>query len=91
LSGLVHVSGSVRRHMQGMPLPIYNVPQPIYNVFVQPDGGYGVALSQLGAMLRTTTGFAAESDAREWIEQDRLLERRGSPVCVLDLPTPPAC
>ena len=59
--------------MQGMA-------QPIYNVFVRNDGSYGVALCQLGAMVRTATGFAAEADAREWVAQDRLLERGGSPL-----------
>lgn len=83
MSGLVHVSGPVACHMQGMA-------QPIYNVFVRQDGSYGVALSQLGAMVRTTTGFAAESDAREWIEQDRLLNRGGSSICVLDPAMPRA-
>jgi hypothetical protein len=57
--------------MQGMA-------QPIYNVFVRNDGSYGVALSELGAMVRTATGFAAEADAREWVAQDRLLEPGGS-------------
>jgi hypothetical protein len=52
--------------MQGMA-------QPIYNVFLRHDGSYGVALSQLGAMVRTATGFAAAAEAREWIEKDRLL------------------
>jgi hypothetical protein len=47
--------------------------QPIYNIFVRKDGSYGVALSHLGAMVRTATGFAAEADAREWAEQDRQL------------------
>jgi hypothetical protein len=62
-----HVSGPLPRHMQGMA-------QPIYNVFLRHDGSYGVARSQLGAMVRTATGFSAEADAREWIEKDRLLE-----------------
>jgi hypothetical protein len=59
--------------MQGMA-------QPIYNVFVHKDGSYGAALSQLGAMVRTASGFAAEADAREWVEQDRLTERGGMPL-----------
>ena len=61
-----HVSGPAQRHMQVMA-------QPIYNVFISRDGSYGVALSQLGAMVRTATGFAGEADAREWITKDRLL------------------
>jgi hypothetical protein len=59
--------------MQGMA-------QPTYHVFVRQDGSYGVALSQLGAMVRTATGFAAEAEAREWVERDRLLELRGNPI-----------
>jgi hypothetical protein len=59
--------------MQGMP-------PPTYHVFVRQDGSYGVALSQLGAMIRTATGFAAESEAREWVERDRLLELGNNPI-----------
>jgi hypothetical protein len=59
-----------------------------YNVFVQQDGGYGVALSQLGAMVRTATGFATEADAREWVEQDRRLEGADNPFRERD-PTMP--
>jgi hypothetical protein len=67
-----HVSGPVPCHMQGMA-------QPIYNVFVHKDGSYGAALTQLGAMIRTASGFAAEADAREWVEQDRLMEPGSMP------------
>jgi hypothetical protein len=62
--------------MQGMA-------QSIYNVFVRQDGSYGVALSQLGTLVRTATGFAAEVEAREWIERDRRLyqdERPSAPA-----------
>jgi hypothetical protein len=45
-----------------------------YQVFIQRDGSYGVALSQFGAMVRTATGFASHADARAWVGQDRLLE-----------------
>jgi hypothetical protein len=69
--------------MQGMA-------QPIYNIFVRQDGSYGVALSQLGAMVRTATGFAAEADARVWIEHDRLLEQGGSLLRVLGPAMPSA-
>jgi hypothetical protein len=45
-----------------------------YQVFVQRDGAYGVALSQFGALVRTATGFSTEKDARAWILRDRLSE-----------------
>jgi hypothetical protein len=50
-----------------------------YSVFIQKDGGYGVALSQFGAMIRTATDFATESDARAWVEQDQRLEGADNP------------
>jgi hypothetical protein len=78
-----HVSGPLPRHMQGMA-------QPIYNVFLRHDGSYGVALSQLGAMVRTATGFAAAADAREWIEKDRLLEEDGRSLQLLEPAIPRA-
>lgn len=62
----------------------------IYQVFVQQDGGYGVVLSQLGATIRTATGFAAESDARAWIEQDTRLENADNPFRERDPASPQA-
>ncbi len=46
---------------------------PTYDVFIQRDGNYGVALSLRGAMVSTAPDFADESDARAWVAQDRLL------------------
>ena len=58
--------------------------QPIYNVFISRDGSYGVALSQLCAMVRTATGFAGEADAREWITRDMFLGVDDRPLKVPD-------
>lgn len=50
-----------------------------YRVFAQRDGRYGVALSQLGAMVRTATGFAAVAEAQAWIEHDRQMDDADNP------------
>jgi hypothetical protein len=62
----------------------------VYQVFVQPDGVYGVVLSQLGATVRTATGFASAADARAWIEQDTRLENADNPFRERDPANPQA-
>ena len=64
--------------------------QTVYQVFVQQDGGYGVVLSQLGATIRTATGFAAAADAHAWIEQDARLENADNPFRERDPANPQA-
>jgi hypothetical protein len=48
--------------------------QSTYNVFVQEDGRYGAVFSELGAIVRSATGFATELGARMWVEQHKRLE-----------------
>lgn len=64
------------------------MPRTTYQVFVQSDGNYGVALSQLGAMVRTATGFANVTDARGWIEDDVKLPNADNPFRERDLANP---
>jgi hypothetical protein len=52
----------------------------VYQVFVQRDGTYGVAISELGAMVRTATDFPNVTDAQIWIEADRKLEDADDPL-----------
>jgi hypothetical protein len=61
------VSRPAPRHMHTMA-------HVIYDVFVQRDGNYGVALSLRGAMVRSRSDFASESDARGWVAQEQRLE-----------------
>ena len=42
---------------------------------VERDGSFGVALSQMGAMVRTATGFASKRSAQDWIAQDTQLHK----------------
>jgi hypothetical protein len=77
------VSGRMPRHM-------YTMANVIYDVFVQRDGNYGVALSLRGAMVRTTPDFASESDARAWVAQDQRLERTRNTERELDAAVPRA-
>jgi hypothetical protein len=53
--------------------------QTDYQVFIQRDGEYGIALSQLGAMVRTATGFSTEANARAWVAHDRQIEGADNP------------
>jgi hypothetical protein len=41
--------------------------------------GFGVALSQMGAMVRTATGFASKRSAQDWIAQDTQLHNADNP------------
>lgn len=61
------VSDLMRRHMQDMR-------QSNYNVFVRTDGSYGAVVTELGAIVRSATGFATELGARTWVEQHKRLE-----------------
>ena len=60
----------------------------VYRVFVQRDGTYGVALSRLGAMVRTATDFPNVTDAQVWIEADRKLEHADNPLREGELANP---
>lgn len=60
----------------------------VYRVFVQRDGTYGVALSRLGAMVRTATDFPNVTDAQAWIEADRKLEHADNPFREGELTNP---
>ena len=51
--------------------------QTTYQVFVERDGSFGVALSQMGAMVRTATGFASKRSAQE---RDAKLENADNPI-----------
>ena len=53
--------------------------QTTYQVFVERDGSFGVALSQMGAMVRTATGFASKRSAQDWIAQDTHLQNVDNP------------
>jgi hypothetical protein len=53
--------------------------QTTYQVFVERDGSFGVALSQMGAMVRTATGFASKRSAQDWIARDTQLENADNP------------
>ena len=53
--------------------------QTTYQVFVERDGSFGVALSQMGAMVRTATGFASKRSAHDWIAQNTQLEDFDNP------------
>jgi hypothetical protein len=53
--------------------------QTTYQVFVDRDGSFGVALSQMGAMVRTATGFASKHSAQDWIARDTQLENADNP------------
>lgn len=77
------VSDATRGHMVPMV-------QTVYRVFVQQDGNFGVVLSQLGATVRTATGFAAVADAQAWIEQDTRLENADNPFRERDPKNPQA-
>mgnify|MGYP001052654331 CR=1 FL=1 len=50
-----------------------------YQVFVERDGSFGVELSQMGAMVRTATGFASKRSAQDWIAQDTQLHNVDNP------------
>ena len=50
-----------------------------YQVFVERDGSFGVVLSQMGAMVRTATGFASKASAQDWISRDAPLENLDKP------------
>jgi hypothetical protein len=54
-----------------MPRHICAMAQSTYDVFIQHNGNYGVALSVRGAMVRTMPDFASESDARAWVARDQ--------------------
>jgi hypothetical protein len=53
--------------------------QTIYQIFVLRDGQYGVALSQLGELVRTATGFANVIHAQDWIDEDTSLPNADNP------------
>ena len=59
-----------------------------YQVFVERDGSFGVALSQMGAMVWTATGFASKRFAQDWIARDAKLENADNPFGERD-PTHP--
>jgi hypothetical protein len=50
-----------------------------YQVFVERDGSFGVVLSQMGALVRTATGFASKGSAQDWIARDAKLENADNP------------
>ncbi|HEY2617353.1 MAG TPA: hypothetical protein VGI78_08455 [Acetobacteraceae bacterium] len=77
------VSDATRGH-------VVTMVQTLYRVFVQQDGNFGVVLSQLGATVRTATGFAAMADAHAWIEQDARLENADNPFRERDPGNPQA-
>jgi hypothetical protein len=53
--------------------------QTTYQVFVERDGSFGVALSQIGVMVRTATGFASKRSAQDWIARDAKVENADNP------------
>jgi len=53
--------------------------QTTYQVFVERDGSFGVALSQMRAMVRTATGFASKRSVQDWIARDAKLENADNP------------
>ena len=59
-----------------------------YQVFVERDGSFGVALSQIGAIVRTATGFDSKRSAQDWIARDAKLENADNPFGERD-PTHP--
>lgn len=48
---------------------------PIYHVFVQRNGKFGVSLSQGGVIIRTESTFQSAAEAKTWIELDGSLTR----------------
>ena len=62
----------MRHHFQTMA-------KTTYQVFVERDGNFGVMLSQMGAMVRTATGFASKASAQDWIARDAQLENADNP------------
>ena len=60
------------RHLRGM------VPTR-YQIVVQHDGNYGVVLTQLGATVRTATGFANKAEAQAWVARDAKSENADNP------------
>jgi hypothetical protein len=58
---------------------IHQWPKQHNQVFVERDGSFGVVLSQMGAMVRTATGFASKITAQDWIARDTQLENADNP------------
>jgi len=50
-----------------------------YQIVVQHDGNYGVVLTQLGATVRTATGFANKAEAQAWVARDAKSENADNP------------
>jgi hypothetical protein len=48
---------------------------PIYHVFVQRNGKFGVSLSQSGVIIRTESVFHSQAEAKTWIELESGLTR----------------
>lgn len=67
-----------------MPRHVPTMPRTTYDVFMQRDGNYGVALSQRGAMLRTAPGFGSEADARARVTRDQRMAAADNPAAVPD-------
>jgi hypothetical protein len=43
---------------------------PSYQVFVERDGNFSVVLDQMGALVRTATGFDSKASAQDWIARE---------------------